>query len=145
VDLVKAYDTYNHELMLKILEQYGPPPKFRDSIKRLYTNPKVIVKIGREKVEIDHEVGMRQGDSMSLVIFLFLMSPFAETLEKEWKQSGLPEPIFKNVTNLCKGQLTGHLKGSAKRGLDLLRGIVRPPILIKWGAIFLEVTEAGYI
>ncbi len=27
----------------------------------------------------------------------------------------------------------------------LLRGIVRPPILIKWGAILLEVTEAGYI
>ncbi len=28
---------------------------------------------------------------------------------------------------------------------DLLRGIVRPPILIKWGAILLEVTEVGYI
>ncbi len=28
---------------------------------------------------------------------------------------------------------------------DLLRGIVRPPILIKWGAILLAVTEAGYI
>ncbi len=27
-DLVKAYDTYNHELMLKILEQDGAPPKF---------------------------------------------------------------------------------------------------------------------
>jgi hypothetical protein len=26
-DLVKANDTYNHKLMLKILEQYGPPPK----------------------------------------------------------------------------------------------------------------------
>jgi hypothetical protein len=46
---VKAYDTYNHELMLKILEQYTPPPKFRESIKRLYTNLKVIVKIGKEK------------------------------------------------------------------------------------------------
>jgi hypothetical protein len=29
--------------------------------------------------------------------------------------------------------------------LDLLRGIVRPPILIKGGAILLEVTEADYI
>jgi hypothetical protein len=48
-DLVKAYDTYNHELMFKILEQYGAPPKFQDSITRLYTNLKVIVKIGKEK------------------------------------------------------------------------------------------------
>jgi hypothetical protein len=69
--------------MLKILEQYGPPPKFQDSIKRLYTNLKVIVKIGREKAEIDQEVGVTQGDNVSLVIFLFLMSAFAETLEKE--------------------------------------------------------------
>ncbi len=45
-DLVKAYDTYNHKLMLKIVEQYAPPPKFQDSIKRLYNNLKVIVKKG---------------------------------------------------------------------------------------------------
>jgi hypothetical protein len=57
-DLVKAYDTYDHELMLKILEQYGAPPKFQDSVKRLYTNLKVIVKTGKEKMEIDQEVGM---------------------------------------------------------------------------------------
>jgi hypothetical protein len=66
------------------------------------------VKIRREKVEIDQEVGVRQGDNMSLVIFLLLMSAFAETLEKEWKQSNLPEAIFNNVTNASKGQLTGH-------------------------------------
>jgi hypothetical protein len=48
------------------------------------------------------------------------MSAFAETLEKEWKQNDLPEAIFKNVTNASKGLLTGHLKGSAKRGLELI-------------------------
>ncbi len=100
--------------MLKILEQYGAPHKFRDSIKRLYTNLKVIVKIGKEIADIDQEVGVRQGDNVSSVISLFLMSAFAETLEKEWKQSGLPEATFKNVTTASKGQLTGHLKSSAK-------------------------------
>jgi hypothetical protein len=70
------------------------------------TNIKVIVKIGREKVEIYQEVDVRQGDDVSLVIFLFLMSAFAETQEEEWKQSGLPEAIFKNVTNASKGQIT---------------------------------------
>jgi hypothetical protein len=59
--------------MIKILEKYAPPPQFRDSIKRLYTNLKVIVKIGREKAEIDQEVGVRQGDdNVLLVIFPFL-------------------------------------------------------------------------
>ncbi len=47
------------------------------------------------------------------------MFAFAETLKKEWKQSGLPEATFKNVTIASKGQLTGHLKSSAIRALDL--------------------------
>ncbi len=67
------------------------------------------MKIGKEKAKIDQEVGIRQRDNVSLVIFLFLMSAFVETLEKEWKESSLPEAIFKNVTNASKGQLTGHL------------------------------------
>ena len=33
VDLVKAYDTANHNLLLKVLEKYGAPPKFVAAIK----------------------------------------------------------------------------------------------------------------
>ncbi len=79
------------------------PPKVQDSIKRLYTNIKVIVKIGREKTEIEQEVGVRQGDNVSSVIFLCLMSAFAETLENECQLSNPPEAIFKNVTNISEG------------------------------------------
>ncbi len=96
------------------------------------------MKIGKEKAEIDQEVGVRQGDNVLLVIFLFLMSPFVETLEKEWKQSGLPEATIKNVTNASKGQLTGHLKGSAKRGLDLT---IHQILYIDNGAFFFETRE----
>jgi hypothetical protein len=96
------------------------------------------VNIGREKAEIDQEVGMRQGENVSLVVFLFLMSAFAETLEKEWKQSNLPKAIFKNITDASKGQLTGHLKSSAQRGLDL---IIHHILYINNGAFFSETRE----
>jgi hypothetical protein len=66
------------------------------------------------------------------------MSTFVESLEKEWKQSNLPEAIFKNVTNASKGQLTGHLKGSVKRGLDL---IIHQILYINNGAFFFETRE----
>jgi hypothetical protein len=54
--LVKAYDTYNHELMLKILEEFGAPPYSETASKDCTPNLKVILKIGKEKAEIDQEV-----------------------------------------------------------------------------------------
>jgi hypothetical protein len=113
--------------MPKVLEQHGAPPKFQDSIKSLYANLKVIVKIGREKAGIDQEVGVRQGDNVSSVIFIFLMSAFAETLEKEWKQSNLPEAIFKNIANASKGQLTGHMWCAKRTGLNHPPNPLHPP------------------
>jgi hypothetical protein len=84
VDLVKAYDTVNHEILLKILEKYGAPPKFVAAIKTMYTDLKVVIKIDKELAEIMQSVGVRQGDNMAPVLFLFLMSAAAETLEPAW-------------------------------------------------------------
>ena len=83
VDLVKAYDTTNHQLLIEILRQYGAPPKLCNAIERMYRNLSVIIKVGSEKREIEQTVGVRQGDNLSPVLFLFMMSAFAETLENE--------------------------------------------------------------
>ena len=83
IDLVKAYDTANHKLLIKILEKYGAPPKLRSVIERMYTNLKVVFKIGKNKIEILQSVGVRQGDNMAPVLFLFLMAAMAELLEKK--------------------------------------------------------------
>jgi hypothetical protein len=53
----------------------------------MYTDLKVvlILKIGKEKIEIIQSVGVRQGDNLALVLFLFLLTAFAELLEKEYE------------------------------------------------------------
>lgn len=115
-DLVKAYDTYNHKLMIKVLEKYGATLKFRESIRRHYINLKVTVKIGKEKSEINQDVGVRQGDNVSSVIFHFLMSAFAETLEEDWSNSDIHEADFANTIeiDMQKRQLIGHTKAPCK-------------------------------
>ena len=83
-DLVKAFDTSNHALLIAILGKYGAPPRLRSAIKRMYD--KIIVKLIISKVEtsIDFKVVVKQGDRMAWVIFLFLMMAFAKTLEDDW-------------------------------------------------------------
>ncbi len=89
-DLVKAFDTSNHTLISQTLEKFGAPPKLTNAIQRLYSDLRITLKIGKETTDIQQTVGVRQGDNLSPVIFLFIMTAFAETLDKKWTQAGLP-------------------------------------------------------
>ena len=89
VDLVKAYDMANHALLVHLLERYGAPPRFVAAIEPTYCDLLVVLKIEKEVVGLPQMVGVRQGDNMAPVLFLFLMSAFAETLKAEWKQAGI--------------------------------------------------------
>ena len=62
---------------MKVLEKYGAPPKFCSAVERTYTDLKVVLKIGKEMGEVLQSVGVRQGDNMAPVLFLFLMTAFA--------------------------------------------------------------------
>ncbi len=89
VDLVKAYNTANHSLIPDILEQYGAPPRFVSAMERNYQDLTVVLKIEQEVVELPQTVGVQQNNNMANVLFLFLMSAFAEILEIEWKNAGV--------------------------------------------------------
>ena len=90
VNLVKAYDTANHMLLIDILRKYGAPPKFVTAIETIYRNNTCVLKIENEIAEIPQTVGLHQGDNMAPVLFLFLMTAFAETLELVWKDHDIP-------------------------------------------------------
>ena len=111
VDLVKAYDTVNHEMLIEILQQYGAPEKFTDVIARYYTNLKVKLQIGNEKQEIPQTVGVRQGDPLAPVLFLFIISAVSEVLKIELEKAEVPCLTYKKVEDgdiTTKGQLISH-------------------------------------
>ncbi len=89
VDLVKAYNTANHDLLLCILENFCAPTKFVASIHTMYTNLVVVLRIKKEIQEILQSVGVRQGDNMAPVLCLFLMAAAAKTLEVKWRETGI--------------------------------------------------------
>ncbi len=52
----------------------------------------------------------RQGDNMAPVLFLFLMTAFAQTLELEWKKIGIPILSVMTAGNehLADGKICSH-------------------------------------
>ena len=110
VDLIKAFDTLSHSMMLKILEQYGAPPNLRSAITWMYADLKIVLKIGNAKAEMGKKVGVIQGDCRVPVLFLFLIMAFEETLKIRWKQLGHKMITFNTLTNSPRdrGSLTGH-------------------------------------
>ena len=73
----------------------------------------VVLKIKKEVDELPQTVGVRQGDNMAPVLFLFLMSAFAETLEAEWKRERIGVCTVRSFVGSSltsgKGKLRGHL------------------------------------
>eukprot|EP00978_Attheya_sp_CCMP212_P045436 scaffold346768_cov31-Attheya_sp.AAC.1 len=95
VDLVKAFDTASHALMYRILRKYRVPPQLCNVIERLYEGASVNLKVGTaDSRSIPYTVGVKQGDAMAPVLFLFLIQAFAETLEEEWEDADIDIPTF---------------------------------------------------
>ena len=62
VDLLEAFDTVNHDMMLKFFDCYGDPPKLRFVISRIYQDLKIVLKIGKIEEKMSQTVGVIQGD-----------------------------------------------------------------------------------
>jgi hypothetical protein len=121
MDLVKPFDNANHALMYRILEKYGVPPQLCNVIKRLYEDAIVNLKVGTaDPRSIPYTVGVKQGNAMAPVLFLFLIQAFAETLEEEWEEANIDIPTFNYHENRVK--LIGRLVGqrSLSKGTLLL-------------------------
>jgi hypothetical protein len=73
----------------------------------------VVLKVEKEVVELPQTVGVRQGDDMAPVLFLFLMSAFVETFKIEWKNAGIEVCTVCSVVGqeltTGKGKLCRHL------------------------------------
>jgi hypothetical protein len=81
VDLVKAFDTVNHDLLFCILRKYGIPDTLISVIQSLHNDLKVNLKLSKKlQLEIDYTNGVKQGDNMAPVLFLYIIQAMTETL-----------------------------------------------------------------
>jgi len=69
IDIKKAYDCVNRELMWKILRKKGFSEKEVDIIKKLYEKEYTDIEIGGESTRIEMGRGLRQGCALSPLLF----------------------------------------------------------------------------
>jgi hypothetical protein len=106
VDLCIAFNTADHDLLYKLLDIYGTPDNIINLVKQLHDDFVLKLKIGDETRDIPYGKGIKQGDVMAPILFLFLMLAFSETLEQEYEQEWDIKPIeFKYHANIRDGQL----------------------------------------
>jgi hypothetical protein len=105
VDLCKAFNTADHNLLYKLLEIYGAPENIINLVKCLHDNFVLKLRIGDETCKIPYGKGVKQGDVMAPILFLFLMLAFSEILEEEYKEWGIKPIEFKYHADITKGQL----------------------------------------
>ena len=76
----------------------------------MYTDNNVILIIGKIDIYIPFEVGVKQGDIVALILFLFIMIAFAETIEKYWVRNDLKMIKFNGHSNSpqSSGRITSH-------------------------------------
>jgi len=104
VDLVKAFDSANRELLWQILAIYGVPPPTIEVIKKLHSDVTYQMKVGESLVEIASTVGVKQGDNLGPILFIILVNAVAETLKKKWT---FEKPDFRFhglIGNCCEQQ-----------------------------------------
>ena len=83
IDLVKAFDSVNHEILYATLDKFGVPKDLMNTIRKMYSGCTIHLQVRKEEREIKYGTGVQQGDNMAPVLFLFIMQAAYETLQKK--------------------------------------------------------------
>jgi hypothetical protein len=108
VDLVKAYDTVNREMLWLILARLGIPPQMIQVLQKLYTDVTIHMKIGSKTESFGSTCGVKQGDNLGPILFIFVIQAVSITLDKKWN---FQKPNFRwrpfSIIGRPQGSLTG--------------------------------------
>jgi hypothetical protein len=73
VDLVKAYDAVNREMLWKILKILGVPDNLIELLKKMYTDVTINLRVGEKLEQFLSTSGFKQGDDLVLILFIFVI------------------------------------------------------------------------
>jgi hypothetical protein len=109
LDLVKAFDTVNREMMLKILQIYGVPQDVVTVIKKLYNDVWISFDLEGEEATFESTSGVKQGDVLAPTLFLYVMQAAFDSLDRKWD---ITSPTLRWHRPTKEGKIRGKLVGN---------------------------------
>ncbi len=83
-DFEKAYDSVNHEWLIKLMNSYKFPTTLINILKNMMEQWKIGMNYGNEEIcEIQLKNGIIQGDSLSPFLFVLTLDPLIKILKEE--------------------------------------------------------------
>ena len=80
IDLVKAFDSVPRDGLFAILGRFGLPEHLIEIIIDLHADFSVKFKVGAKDIEIPSTVGVKQGDNLAPILFLFAIQACFESM-----------------------------------------------------------------
>jgi hypothetical protein len=108
VDLVKAYDTVNRELLWQVLAKLGIPNQTIQVLQKLYTDVTIHMKVGPKEEQFGSTCGVKQGDNLGPILFIYLIQAVSLALDKKWT---FKTPEFRWQPPTATGKPRGTLRG----------------------------------
>jgi len=113
INLVKAFDTINHNMMWAILSKYGLPDEIINVIKKLYENCQVQFTADGKTRDVKYTIGVQQGNNMVPPLFIYIMQAAMETLAKLDASRRKPElRFFPKQKGRLTNQVTKTVQGT---------------------------------
>ena len=86
IDFKKAYDSVDRKKLIEVLIKYRVNPKVIELIVQMYASDKTTITLGKMKETIEVTCGIRQGCSISTLLFKMVTFCIIEDLEKKGLQ-----------------------------------------------------------
>jgi hypothetical protein len=138
LDLVKAFDSVNREMMMLILEKMGIPSNLIGVINKMYTDVTIQLDVEKIKAAFLSTSGVKQGDNLAPVLFIYVMQAVLNSLDESWS---IPSPTFKWMPPTKKNVDRGHLTSSNSRNRGSPFSIKNVLYADDAAAIFLSETD----
>ena len=120
IDFKKAYDSIHRGKLIEVLIKYKVNPKVIDIIVQMYERDKTTIQLGKMKKTIDVTCGIRQGCSISTLLFKMVTFTIIEELKEKADIYSIREYNGNSLWLADDATIIATNEKSAKKALEAL-------------------------